>query len=140
MITEIQVVLELFVISLIVVELVTLLRHVKRIERYEERVDEHILKMDEHIKRMEETLTVGHIKSKMLLAFVLIDTDMGFEGEVLGVLKGMEAAEAYVTHGPYKVIAKIEAETMDEIEEMVRHVRKLDKVRDIMALIVIKGE
>jgi len=98
--------------------------------------------MDEHIKRVEETLAVGHTphtKSKMLLAFVLINTDMGFEGEVLEVLKEMEATEAYITHGSYKIIAKIEAETMGELETIVRHVTKLDKVRDTMALIVYKG-
>jgi len=84
MITEIQVLLEVFVVSLIVVELVTLLRHVKRIERYEERIDKHILKMDEHIKRMEETLAVGHtlrVKRNGILAFVLINTKRGLKAK-----------------------------------------------------------
>jgi len=57
---------------------------------------------------------------------------------VLEVLKQIEVREAYIVNGSYDIITEIEAETMGELEEIVRHVRKLDEVRDATALVVYK--
>jgi len=46
-------------------------------------------------------------------AFVLINTEIGAENEVLKALKGIEGIEeAYAVYGVYDIIAKVRAETI----------------------------
>ncbi|MGQ9461130.1 MAG: Lrp/AsnC ligand binding domain-containing protein [Candidatus Bathyarchaeaceae archaeon] len=76
----------------------------------------------------------------MPLAFVLINTEIGSESEVLGSLKKIAAVEeAYMVYGVYDVVAKVRADTMDKLKEIVTwHVRRLDKVRSTLTMIVIE--
>jgi DNA-binding Lrp family transcriptional regulator len=78
----------------------------------------------------------------MPMAFVLINTEIGSENEVLGDLKKIEAVkEAYMVYGVYDVVAKVSANTMDKLKEIVTwHVRRLDKVRSTLTMIVIEGQ
>jgi DNA-binding Lrp family transcriptional regulator len=80
--------------------------------------------------------------SIMPMAFVLINTEIGSENEVLGDLKKIEAVkEAYMVYGVYDVVAKVSANTMDRLKEIVTwHVRRLDKVRSTLTMIVIEGQ
>jgi len=76
----------------------------------------------------------------MPLAFVLINTEIGSESEVLGSLRKIDTVEeAYMVYGVYDVVAKIRADTMDKLKEIVTwHVRRLDKVRSTLTMIVIE--
>ena len=76
----------------------------------------------------------------MPIAFVLINTEIGSESEVLGSLKKIDAVqEAYMVYGVYDVVAKVRADTMDKLKEIVTwHVRRLDKVRSTLTMIVIE--
>ena len=76
----------------------------------------------------------------MPMAFVLINTEIGSESEVLAALKKIEAVvEAYMVYGVYDVVAKVQANTMDKLKEIVTwHVRRLDKVRSTLTMIVIE--
>jgi DNA-binding Lrp family transcriptional regulator len=76
----------------------------------------------------------------MPMAFVLINTEIGSESEVLGELKKIDAVtEAYMVYGVYDVVAKVRADTMDKLKEIVTwHVRRLDKVRSTLTMIVIE--
>jgi len=76
----------------------------------------------------------------MPIAFVLINTEIGSENEVLAALKKIDAVkEAYMVYGVYDVVAKVKAETMDKLKEIVTwHVRRLDKVRSTLTMIVIE--
>jgi len=48
--------------------------------------------------------------------------------------------EAYMVYGVYDVVAKVEADTMDKLKEIVTwHVRRLDKVRSTLTMIVIEA-
>ena len=78
----------------------------------------------------------------MPMAFVLINTEIGSENEVLGDLKKIDAVkEAYMVYGVYDVVAKVSANTMDKLKEIVTwHVRRLDKVRSTLTMIVIEGQ
>jgi DNA-binding Lrp family transcriptional regulator len=78
----------------------------------------------------------------MPMAFVLINTEIGSENEVLDDLKKIEAVkEAYMVYGVYDVVAKVSANTMDKLKEIVTwHVRRLDKVRSTLTMIVIEGQ
>jgi DNA-binding Lrp family transcriptional regulator len=74
------------------------------------------------------------------MAYVLINTEIGSETDVLKVLKKVEGVkEAYAVYGVYDIIAKITAETMDKLKELVTwQVRRLDKVRSTLTMIVIE--
>jgi DNA-binding Lrp family transcriptional regulator len=76
----------------------------------------------------------------MPVAFVLINTEIGSEAEVLKTLKDVEGVvEAYAVYGVYDVVAKITADTMDKLKETVTwHVRRLDKVRSTLTMIVVE--
>ena len=78
----------------------------------------------------------------MAVAFVLINTEMGSESEVLEELKKIDAVkEAYMTYGVYDVVAKVGADTMEKLKEIVTwKVRKLDKVRSTLTMIIIEGQ
>jgi len=77
----------------------------------------------------------------MPLAFVLINSEIGAEDEVLKELKKIEnVKEAYVVYGVYDIVAKVEAETMDKLKEVVTwKIRRLDKVRSTLTMIVMEG-
>jgi DNA-binding Lrp family transcriptional regulator len=74
----------------------------------------------------------------MPIAFVLINTEIGSESDVLKTLKKVEGVvEAYSVYGVYDVIAKIKADSMDKLKEMVTwNIRRLDKVRSTLTMIV----
>jgi DNA-binding Lrp family transcriptional regulator len=76
----------------------------------------------------------------MPIAFVLINAEIGAEDDVLKELKKLKnVKEAYVVYGVYDIIAKVEAESMDKLKEVVTwHVRRLDKVRSTLTMIVVE--
>lgn len=76
----------------------------------------------------------------MALAFVLVNTEIGSESKVVKSLRKIEAVkEAYLTYGVYDVVAKVEAETMENLKEIITHkVRKQDKVRSTLTLIAVE--
>ena len=76
----------------------------------------------------------------MPIAFVLINTETGFMDEVLKELEKIEGVkEAYTVYGVYDIIAKVEANTMDGIKDIVTwKIRKLSNVRTTLTMIVIE--
>ncbi|AFH42796.1 Lrp/AsnC ligand binding domain-containing protein [Fervidicoccus fontis] len=75
-------------------------------------------------------------------AIVLINAEIGSEEEVFNdITKINEVTEAYVVYGVYDVIAKVEADTMDKLKEIIAsHIRKLPKVRSTLTMIVVEGK
>ncbi|HVP40861.1 MAG TPA: Lrp/AsnC ligand binding domain-containing protein [Candidatus Krumholzibacteriaceae bacterium] len=78
----------------------------------------------------------------MPIAFVLVNTEIGAENEVMKTIKKVEGVEeAYAVYGVYDVVAKIKADTMDKLKEIVTwHVRRLDKVRSTLTMIVVEEQ
>ena len=74
----------------------------------------------------------------MPTAFVLVNTDMKSENAVLRALKKIDGVkEAYNLYGTYDIIAKIEAERMGELTEIVTwRIRKIDGVRSTLTMVV----
>ena len=74
-------------------------------------------------------------------AFVLINSEIGAEDELLEELKGIEnVKEAYSVYGVYDIVVKVEAETMDKLKEIVTwKIRRLDKVRSTLTMIVMES-
>ena len=75
-------------------------------------------------------------------AFVLLNAEIGSEDEVLKVLKGVSnVREAYVVYGVYDIVARVEAETMEKLKDVVTwKIRRLDKVRSTLTMIVVEEE
>jgi DNA-binding Lrp family transcriptional regulator len=73
-------------------------------------------------------------------AFVLINVESGAEEEVVKELKKVEGVEeAHFSYGVYDIIAKIKADSMEELKEMVtRKIRTLSKVRSTLTLIMME--
>lgn len=72
-------------------------------------------------------------------AYVLINTDVGSENEVLDALKAIqEVMEAHMVYGVYDIIARVETETMEEIKNVVSwQIRRLDKVRSTITTLCL---
>lgn len=73
-------------------------------------------------------------------AFVLINAEIGSEEEVLKELNKVEGVrEAYIVYGVYDIVAKISADTMDKLKDIVTwNVRRLNKVRSTLTMIVVE--
>jgi DNA-binding Lrp family transcriptional regulator len=78
----------------------------------------------------------------MPTAYVLINCDLGSEEEILRELKKLpEAVEVSGVYGVYDIIAKISSDSMDRLRETITwHVRRIDKVRSTLTMIVIEGQ
>ncbi len=77
----------------------------------------------------------------MPTAFVLINTEIGSEANVLETLRTVEGVdEAFAVYGVYDIIARIKADTMDKLKEIVTwRVRRLDRVRSTLTMIVVEA-
>lgn len=72
-------------------------------------------------------------------ALVLINTDVGAEDEVLEQVKSINGVkEAYIVYGIYDLYAKIEAESIEKLKDIVSSkIRKLPKVRSTITMIIV---
>jgi len=72
-------------------------------------------------------------------AYVLINVESGGEDEVLTSLKKISnVEESYFSYGVYDVIAKVKAESMEKLKEMVTtKIRSLNQVRSTLTLIMM---
>ncbi len=78
----------------------------------------------------------------MPTAFVLINTEIGSEADVLQTLRKVEGVdEAFAVYGVYDIVARVKADTMDKLKEIVTwRVRRLDKVRSTLTMIVVESQ
>jgi len=78
---------------------------------------------------------------KMASAYVLINTEIGGEEDVIAQLKDMpEVEEVSVVYGVYDIVAKITADTMELLKEHITtKVRHLNKVRSTMTMIAAES-
>lgn len=69
-------------------------------------------------------------------AFVLINSDIGSELDVLKQLKEVEGVkEAYALYGVYDIMAKVASESMDELKQIITwRIRKLEGIRATLTL------
>jgi DNA-binding Lrp family transcriptional regulator len=76
----------------------------------------------------------------MPLAFVMIAAETGRESEVLDELKKIEhVKEACLTYGAYDIVAEVETEKREKLEEIITgKVRRIGNVRSTLTLIVVE--
>lgn len=77
----------------------------------------------------------------MPTAFVVINAEIGSETEALEDVRKLEGVEeAHAVYGVYDIIARVKADTMDKLKEIVTwRIRRLDKVRSTLTFIVVEG-
>ncbi len=75
----------------------------------------------------------------MPLALVLINTEIGSEGELLETLRKMDVVEeAYMLYGVYDIVAKVNANSMEQLKDIIKwNIRLLDKVRSTTTMMVV---
>ena len=72
----------------------------------------------------------------MPTAFLFVVTELGFEEDVLREIRTLpDVKEAHLIYGMYDIMVKIEGSTADKVEELVKKIRKLDKIRSTQTLI-----
>jgi DNA-binding Lrp family transcriptional regulator len=78
----------------------------------------------------------------MPTAYVLINCDLGSEEEIIREIKKLsEVIEVSGVYGVYDIVVKIRSDTMDKLREIITwHVRRIDKVRSTLTMIVIEGQ
>ena len=75
----------------------------------------------------------------MLLAYILINTEIGDEEKVYSDLKSTEGVvEVHIVYGVYDMVVKVEAKDMDNLRSIVENIRKKSGLRSTLTLIVTK--
>ena len=69
----------------------------------------------------------------------MINAETGKEGQILDELRKIEhVKEACLTYGVYDIVAKVEAETREKLQEVITgKVRRLNSVRSTLTLVVM---
>jgi DNA-binding Lrp family transcriptional regulator len=71
-------------------------------------------------------------------AFVLINAELGSENDVMKSLKTIdEIKEAHMVYGVYDIIARIEADTMANLKDIISwKIRHISKIRSTLTMLV----
>ena len=71
-----------------------------------------------------------------------MNIDPGTEAAVLKTLRQVpEVKEAYFVYGVYDVVAKVQADSMGRLKEVISlKIRKLDKIRSTLTTVVSEGK
>ena len=78
----------------------------------------------------------------MPTAYVLINCDLGSEDDIIKELKKLpEVVEVSGVFRVYDIIVRIRSDSMDKLREVVTwNVRRIDKVRSTLTMMVIEGQ
>jgi len=69
-------------------------------------------------------------------AFILMNVNLGCETEVLKALKEVQGFDgAFYVLGDYDIIANVSANTIEGLNQIVSHVRKIGNVRSTSTMI-----
>ena len=76
----------------------------------------------------------------MPMAYVLINTEPKFMENVVATLEKLDSVvEVFPVYGVYDVVAKVRAETMEKLKEIVTwKVRSLDEVRSTITMLIME--
>lgn len=78
----------------------------------------------------------------MPMAYVLINTEPKHMESVVATLEKLDAVvEIFPVYGVYDVVAKIQAETMEKLKDIVTwKVRSLDEVRSTITMLILEDK
>ena len=74
----------------------------------------------------------------MGLAFVLINTEIGYKERTLERIREVEGVKVvYMFYGIYVILITIQAETTSKLRELVLQIRKIDQVRSTLTMTIV---
>jgi DNA-binding Lrp family transcriptional regulator len=75
----------------------------------------------------------------MTQAYILLTVEGGTEDNVLGKIKSITGVEqAYVSYGVYDLIIKVNADTIQELKDVVTHkIRQIRQVNSTLTLLLL---
>jgi len=74
----------------------------------------------------------------MAMAYILLVSTLGFENDILEVLKDISGVrETFTVYGVYDIILKVEVDTMGELKDLINKIRNAEKVRSMISMIVV---
>ncbi|PVX24402.1 MAG: AsnC family transcriptional regulator [Candidatus Bathyarchaeum sp.] len=78
----------------------------------------------------------------MPMAYVLINTEPKHMENVVATLEKLDSVvEIFPLYGVYDVVAKIQAETMEKLKDIVTwKVRSLDEVRSTITMLILENK
>ncbi|MBI5697298.1 MAG: Lrp/AsnC ligand binding domain-containing protein [Thaumarchaeota archaeon] len=83
----------------------------------------------------------------MPIAFILLNSDLGSDQEIIGKIKEMLAVEKGLNfevqgvYGIYDIVVKIEADNADLLRSIITSkIRKIDKVQSTLTMMVIEEQ
>ncbi len=78
----------------------------------------------------------------MSKAYVLINCDIGAEEFVISQLKEIDLVkEVQGTFGAYDIVVAVEADSVESLREVITwKIRKIEKIRSTLTMMVIKGQ
>jgi len=69
----------------------------------------------------------------------MINAEIGSEDQLARELRKLNnVREVHPVYGVYDIVAKVEAETMDQLKEVISRIRKLDKIKSTLTMTVIE--
>jgi len=74
----------------------------------------------------------------MVIAYVLVSCDLGFDAEIIEELKHLsDVKEAHGIFGAYDILVKVESDSVEHLKDVITwKIRKLNRVRSTLTLIV----
>ncbi len=78
----------------------------------------------------------------MVIAYVLINSDLGYEAEIIDELKQLEdVKEVNGVFGAYDILVKVQSDNAKNLRETITwKIRKIDKVRSTITLMRIEDQ
>jgi DNA-binding Lrp family transcriptional regulator len=73
-------------------------------------------------------------------AYVLLNTEIGAERDVLDVVRHIEGVqEAFTVWGLYDIIAQIQADTMDNLAQIITDSFQMSKIHCKLTVVIIEA-
>ena len=78
----------------------------------------------------------------MVIAYVLISCDLGFDAEIIDEIKQLEdVKEVRGVFGIYDILVKLESDNVENLRDIITwKIRKLNRVRSTLTLMTIEGQ
>jgi DNA-binding Lrp family transcriptional regulator len=77
---------------------------------------------------------------KLPTAYVLLNTEIGSERDVLHAIKGIEGVqEAFRLWGIYDIVARVKADTIDKLNQIIGEKLQFSKVHSKMTVMVTEA-
>ena len=78
----------------------------------------------------------------MVIAYVLISCDLGFDAEIIHEIKQLEdVKEVHGIFGAYDILVMLESANVENLKDIITwKIRKLNRVRSTLTLLVTEGQ